>query len=566
MASNDVILLADMVDTSREETEGLSPSEQETYFLARHYLKKHAPSHDDILAGIVDGANDGGIDGLYIFVNGLCVRDDAPLRSMGRGADLQLVLCQVKKTSGFSESAVHKLIVNLPSLLDLGRDERALIQQFNPKVIEITRRFLRAVRDLEMPDLTIDVTFASLKADSGPHPNVEGKGELLAAALRQSFGTCTPSVSFLDAAQVSEYARFRPRTSKDVMLAENPISTNTTGGYIGVVSLDQYHRFISDDLGRLDASMFDANVRDYESGSAVNESIQETLEEENPDVDFWWLNNGVTVVADKVQLNGKILSLVTPQIVNGLQTSHEIYKRGASANLDPTRSVLVKVIAADKEATKDRIIKATNSQTTLGTSAIRATDKVQRQIEEYLQTVGLFYERRKNFYRNLQVPLSQLVSIDQLGQAVTSTLVQAPHVSRGTPSRVFDDDIYRLVFTGSHPLAMYSQAVTIQRACEQFLRGDPSTKGEVENFSFHLATLATIAMTRKKQPNAHNVASLDSVPTNDLLRELLPIVRHAFSEVVNSKNYVLFDEVAKDPMSTARVIDGAQRYLTRGRR
>jgi hypothetical protein len=554
-----------MIDNSRAETSTLGPSEQEAFFIAQHYLKQYAPTSDDILSGIVDGANDGGIDGAYIFVNGLCVRDDAPIKGMGRGADLQLILLQVKNSNGFSETAIERLITNLPALFDLDRDERALAQRFNPKVIEVTRRFLRAVRELEMPELTITATFACLKAASEPHPNVNSKGDQLTQTLKHSFGTCSPRVEFLDAARVSEYARFRPRTSKEMILAENPISTNTTGGYIGVVSLPEYKKFISDDLGRLDAAMFEANVRDYETGSDVNASIQATLAQSSEGVDFWWLNNGVTVVADKVQLNGKILSLVSPQIVNGLQTSHEIYKRGASASLDAQRSVLVKVVEANQEATKDRIIKATNSQTTLGTSAIRATDSVQRKIEEYLQTIGLSYERRKNFYRNQQVALSQLVSIDQLGQAVTSALVQAPHVARSTPSRIFDDDIYPLVFADSHPLGMYAQAITIQRTCDEFLRKDSTTRSGVENLSFHLAALTTMAMTRKRQPNASDLAALDRVPDSGLLGSLLAIVREAFREVVNSKNYVLFDEVAKDPLSTSRVLEKGYRYLSSSR-
>lgn len=62
--SNDVILLEDMVERSRLETLGLLPAEQEAYFVSKHYLRQYRPSHDDLLASIVDGSNDGGIDGI----------------------------------------------------------------------------------------------------------------------------------------------------------------------------------------------------------------------------------------------------------------------------------------------------------------------------------------------------------------------------------------------------------------------------------------------------------------------------------------------------------------------
>lgn len=566
MPANDVLLVDEMVFRSRAESSGLEPAQQEAYFFAKHYLKNYAPTHDDLRSGIVDGANDGGIDGLYIFVNGMCVRDDAPLSGIGYGADLHLIAFQVKNTSGFGESAVDKLTLHLPELLAIDRSEQELSRRFNPRIIEITRRFLGVLRDLDMPELSIFVAFASLRAESGPHPNVETKGLGLETALKRCFGSSMPEVSFLDAAQVYDLARFREPASKPLVLKENPISTGVEGGsYIGVASLNEYHRFILDGSGGLDSSMFDANVRDYESDSPVNKSIQATLEESASDVDFWWLNNGVTVVADRVQLAGKRLTLASPQVVNGLQTSHEIYMRGTKATLDDERSLLVKIVEASDEKTKDRIIKATNSQTTLGTSALRATDKVQRKIEEYLESVGLFYERRRNYYRNQQIPLPQLVSIDQMGQAVASTLAQAPHIARGESSMIFSDDIYQLVFHDSYPLAAYAQAITILRSCEGFLRTDPSTKGEVENFSYHLAMLAVIVMTRKKKPGAEDLAALDTVPTSEQLRSLLPLIRQAFGEVVNRKNYVMFDQVAKDPLSTARVVAAGHQYLAHGK-
>ena len=89
----------------------------------------------------------------------------------------------------------------------------------------------------------------------------------------------------------------------------------------------------------------------------------------------------------------------------------------------------------------------------------------------------------------------------------------------------------RFSFTSSHSryqrpdrvqLAAYAQAISVLRSCELFLRQDPSTKGEVENFAFHLSMLTVIAMTRKNTPRAEDLASLDQVPSGDLLRTLLP--------------------------------------------
>lgn len=562
MKNNDVLLLASMIDRSRAETATLTQAEQEVFFVAKHYLRAFNPAHDDLLAGIVEGQHDGGIDGAYLFANGRAVRDDVELKSLGSYVSLDLIFLQVKNTTGFGEPAIDKLVVNLPDLLSFERDENALRVVFNPKILEVTRRFLTAYRQLDMPSLNVYCAFASLRA-THLHENTSRRGDLLDAALNNCFRSAKTSVQFLDAAAVADMARARPATQRELSLSENPISTDLSGGYIGVVRLQDYHDFITDSAGNLDAALFEANVRDYEGETVVNKSIQNTLASEENSIDFWWLNNGVTVVADKVQSAGKILKLESPQIVNGLQTSYEIYKSGLHASDAPpaldSRSVLVKIIQADDDRVKDRIIRATNSQTTLGISSLRATDKVQRQIEEHLQSVGLFYERRKNYYHNQAAPISKLVSIDQMGQAVLSVLVQLPHIARGSSSRIFDHDIYSSVFSEAHPISCYSNAILIQRRCEDFLKNNQ--KLTVDDYAYFLAAVASVALTRKNRPNAADIAAVKQLPTNDLLKSLLPLVQDSFAQIADHSGELLLDKIAKRSDTTAAALERARRYL-----
>lgn len=564
MSRNDVILLSALRERNREETSTLPGGAQDTYFFARHYLKNFNPSHDDLLAGIVDGTRDGGIDGAYIFVNGMCVRDDAPLAAMGKGADLQLLILQAKDTTGFKEDAVDRLTLHLPELITLDRKESALKSRFNNRVLEITRRFLTALKELHLPTISITVAFASFRAEQLPHPEVLAKGEKLCARLRECLGTSEPVVTFIDAAALSDLARFPAPDTKTLVLAENPISTDTSGGYIGVASLERYYEFISDDSGRIDANIFGSNVRDYDPGSAVNESIRRTLAGSVSAIDFWWLNNGVTIVASRIVPMGKQLQLEGPQIVNGLQTSHEIFRVGQEQPLGSERSVLVKVVEVQEDEARDRIIKATNSQTTLETSSLRATDQVQRKIEEYMRTIDLFYERRKNYYRNRAIPLEKLVSIEQMAQAVAAVCVQCPHLARGNVSKIFEEEVYPLAFNDSYPLELYGSAIRIMRACEAFLWRDQDGRSQMENYVFHLACAATISMTGKRSPKQKDIASLQGLPSDELLKSLLGILQRTFAEVANRRHFVLFDEVAKDALSTALVLEAMWKYLASG--
>lgn len=397
MSTNDVVLVEAMLKRERDR---LAPSESDddfaNYFTAARYLQAYNLSGDEVLEGVVDGSHDCGLDGIYIFVNGMHVRDDTPVGAFGRNARLDLVLIQVKYAPGFSEAAVDKLTASLPRLLRFNRDEAELASWANPRLIEVTRRFLTAYAELDMPALTIYTAFASLKAVDGPHPNVVGKSEYLEAQLGGLFSSATFETHFLDARSLFQLSHQTPDHIRRLSLAENPISTDRAGGYVGLVRLGDFEDFITGENGELEVALFEANVRDYEGETSVNASIQATLSAAEEDVDFWWLNNGITIVANRVQLANKVLELESPQIVNGLQTSTEIYKRRrADASAADSRGLLVKVLQADDSATRDRIIRATNSQAAFGPSVLRATDGVQRQVEEFLLSRGLYYERRR---------------------------------------------------------------------------------------------------------------------------------------------------------------------------
>jgi hypothetical protein len=567
MTANDVVLLQGMIERSRHQTRAqLSETEHATFWVCEQYLKHYGLGHEDLLAGNVDGEKDCGVDALFCFVNGIYLRDDTPVDKLGRYARIDLVVIQAKDAAGFGEAAIDKLIVNLPRLLSFARDEHALSKFANSRLIEATRRFLQAYRDLEMPSLHIYVAFASLRATQ-LHPATLDKAAELERICGQLFAGCPIQTAFLDASALCDLAREIPTSNRKLQLAENPISTDTAGGYVAVVRLDDYERFITSDTGELDAGLFEANVRDYEGETSVNKSIQETLSTEDEQVDFWWLNNGVTVVASRVQLANKLLELESPQIVNGLQTSTEIYKRSRAdgAKRDP-RSVLVKVIEARDPQVRENIIRATNSQTSFGPSALRATDKVQRQIEEYLAGRALWYERRRRQYYNMNKPLDRIISIDTMGQAVLSVVAQKPHIARGTSSKVFEETVYDLVFHPEHPVQMYAACIELLRQCDAWLRHARDGQN-IEDFRFQMAMLAGSALSRKNQPNGKDIAALlDLTLPGPLASDLLDDIEKEYEREARRSSALLLDQLAKSESVTVGLLDRARTRLLTSRR
>lgn len=104
-------------------------------------------------------------------------------------------------------------------------------------------------------------------------------------------------------------------------------------------------------------ALYEANIREYlgTSGS-VNKKIMETLRNPKDRVNFFFYNNGITIIADqisKVEKKGKIseFEIINPQIVNGCQTVSTIYETLNSLSVNSLEEefkntyVMVKVLS-----------------------------------------------------------------------------------------------------------------------------------------------------------------------------------------------------------------------------
>jgi hypothetical protein len=259
-------------------------------------------------------------------------------------------------------------------------------------------------------------------------------------------------------------------TILSLTFSEGPLPTES-GGVVGLVRLRDYYNFLAGKEGRIRSGLFEFNVRDYQGSTEVNAAIKETLL--SPDQgEFWWLNNGITIVCARMNSTSKTITLEDPQIVNGLQTSSEIhqYFRTGAGNED-ARSVLVRIIEPTDEISRDRIIKATNSQTSIQIASLRATDPFQRDLEQYFLSTGLYYDRRKNFYKNQGKPKARIVSIQTVAQAYIAIVLGQPDNARARPSSLLkDDDRYREVFNTNHPLEAYLTAFKIFQLVDTYVK------------------------------------------------------------------------------------------------
>jgi hypothetical protein len=520
MTSNDRIILGQVLEQQRLAiAPHLDLADYFELFTAAQVLKDYDLSYDEIQSGVVSGGGDGGIDCFYALVNGELLQEDTDVSDLKRNIQMEAVLIQAKTGSGFSETVMDRFLAAAEDLFDLSKSVSSLSAVYNAELLEAVTRFREAYGALaaRFPKLSVRFIYGAAQGDH-VHANVLRKGARVKNAVQRHFSAAEIEVSFLGARQLLDLARRVPTTAYELRLAENPISATGDVAFVCLVSLRDFHRFITDTEGHLHRQIFEANVRDYQGRTQVNEQIQDTLQHPGLE-DFWWLNNGVSVLATRATLSGKALTVENPEIVNGLQTSTEIHAYVSSCNTDSeARNLLVRVIVPRAAESRDRIIKATNSQTAIPPASLRATDPIHRDIEQYLKPFGLYYDRRKNFYKNDGKPIGSIVGIAQMAQAVMAIALMRPDTARARPSSLLKRDAeYRSLFSGQHPVPLYRACAELLKRTESFLaqHGDMLSAADRNNLKFYVAMATSQETLGKRAPNVQELSALAGQPIDN---------------------------------------------------
>ncbi|MBK9719513.1 MAG: AIPR family protein [Saprospiraceae bacterium] len=343
MSSSKLTILKEVLTQKKAETaSAMNEDEFFNLFSSEQILKDFELSYDELNDGIVEGGSDGGIDAIYTFINGELLEEDTDYTGLKKDIVVDLVIIQSKNANGFTEEAINKFISSAKDLLNLSNDLNSLRATYKKelrKKIELFRHaYLRLAS--KFPKLNISYFYSALATEL--HSNVERKVSQLHDVINSQISDSNITFKFIGVEDLLTLARKKPIRVKALNIEGTPINTRD-GGYIALVSLTNYYEFITES-NKLIKAFFDANVRDYQGKIEVNQAISDTLKNPNNE-DFWWLNNGVTITTTNATLASQSLTIEDPQIVNGLQSSHELFFHFSSGgNREDGRKIMVRVI------------------------------------------------------------------------------------------------------------------------------------------------------------------------------------------------------------------------------
>ena len=525
MSKNAQILLENLIEQEFQNNDNYSSiSDYFEFFSASQILKNQGLSDDEVDNGIVGKGLDGGCDSIYLFLNNLLITPDVVEHiSAPKDSILEMIIIQSKKTTSFGEDAVMKWKTISGNLLDLSKTTTDFMTRYNADVLEAFTTFRDTYTRLITSRVKLKFKFYYATLASELHPNVIQQAEELKDTIKGLFPNAVVEVIFVDSDALFDMYNAVIENRVNLKFADIPISPNQKN-YIALVDLKSYFNFIVNDEGDVRKSFFDSNVRDYQGKNNVNSSISETLHRAD-DNDFWWLNNGVTVLASEATLvNNRELQIVNPEIVNGLQTSMEIYNyfsENREALESEKRSILLRIIVPDNEESRDQIIFATNNQTNIPKATLRVTDPIHLQIEMYFKSRGLFYDRRKNYYKNQGRKPAEIVGVSFLAQCLITIFLKKPDYARARPSTLLNDEkTYNELYEKNNDLEVFYRVALLGKKIQRNVRsGSDYSSAEKSDILYYVLYAVIADVLGKKNITPADIKNLDIDSITDTLIE-----------------------------------------------
>jgi hypothetical protein len=224
--------------------------------------------------------------------------------------------------------------------------------------------------------------------------------------------------------------------------------------------------------------LLERNIRRYLglSGNRVNEAIQQTLSDGDQRGNFYFYNNGVTIICSKFRTNqlqreDLQVRLDGIQIVNGGQTSKTVQQVVKDCPEAASAQILVRIyeLPEDDAALVLNITQATNSQNPVDLRDLRSNDERQKRLGQAIAELGYVYRRQ----RGDQPTSPRDITSATLAEAVLAVWRDRPHQARFNAGDHFGV-LYDKIFTKDVNGAQAVIAVLLLRFAENKRKRPPA--------------------------------------------------------------------------------------------
>jgi len=420
---------------------------------------------DDLHDGIMGDGGDEGIDLCYIFCNGTIVKNEDI--ALTKDSTIKIKFFQVKKEDSFSTDGFRKFKEGIEEIFNLELDAEKLQHiGANKDLIEtaeLIRKIYRKSR-LNRSSFSCEVYYITVSAEIKISEKIRHlENELKENNLKIPFTfNHWGAQTLLDLTEKQDELIELKLVSQPLNISEKNIETS---GYAGFISGKELMTSLIDSEGKFKSHLTEGNVRFFlGEDKKINSSIIETAGDDSKAVNFWAMNNGITIIGDSIEpLDSSSFSISNPQIVNGCQTIHCLYHAYSSEETLPENlKVFVKMVKTNDSDVQTDIISATNSQNQVKSASLKANDDIQRNIEKHLKDFGIFYERRDNFYKRQGYTGNKVIGLLKMAQIIHTVANKESIVAMNDTSTLFDSEgKYDRIFNAKSDYDFYRFAINL---------------------------------------------------------------------------------------------------------
>ncbi|WP_211465834.1 AIPR family protein [Collimonas silvisoli] len=490
-------------------------------------------NYEDLSVG---GGGDSALDGVAIIVNGNIVQTPEEIEfflAKNGSLAVSFSFIQSKTSAKFNGAQILNFLAGIKNFF---ADKTHIPENQDIQALRAVKNniYKHSIKMDAAP--TLNLFFVTTGEWKEPeHINGLVNSELEVLRSRRLFSAI--EFECVDAERLKQmYREIQGRSMKEIelpALVPLPGIEGVRQSFVGSVSAVEYMKLITDSDGNLQKNLFYDNVRDYQGNTPVNLEIDKTLKSGKGQAALAIYNNGITIIAKKVErISGKV-KLTDYQIVNGCQTSHVLFEN--REQLDAGSHIVIKIIETVEPEVAVNVIKAANRQTEVKVEAFESLSPFHKDLEEYFKARAanrkypIYYERRSKQYDNVPgIRNNQVMTLSAQIKAHVSASLAQPQSTHRYFGEILDSNRGRMFVQGDTFEKYYAAAALLNRIEGLFRKR--TIKPRYKLFKFHLIFMVYNYFI--KLMNVKNAPDFDSICNSiDDNKILIPVLNSACESI-----------------------------------
>lgn len=414
------------------------------YVVASNFLEEELDNVKSISTNKAQG-----IDGIVIIVNNRLVSEEADLGKFGPTESIQIKIGFIQSTTknSFDEQKFSAFTDEVVKFLT-GSIDIEPYSTIYKKLLDDSGNFIDRIE--ETPHVSLFFLSArsshiiSEEKINAERAKITSRNEIENKCILNKVLVLQKDEIKTEYEKISKFHTIQLKFENNIPLSS---ADNVELSLLVTVKFSELKKLILNSDKNLKEKLFVENVRNYIGSTPVNIDIKKTLDSDTERSYFPFLNNGLAIICDKIErhpVKDKEFTLTFPRIINGCQTTNELYKKYKESTDESSIDnieIVAKIISTNDNVLKKMIIYAANNQNSIDKD-LQSLNEFHEKIETYFlgkeeKDLHLYFERLRGQHANIVPPYSK-VNIETLARVFISVFLKKPHEMKSNAISVIE--------------------------------------------------------------------------------------------------------------------------------